>query len=314
MDFFDYIEFLWSKRKRIALILFSNAVLIVVIALLLPNKYTSSAKIMPPAENSIGGALDRYSGIASMLGVNLGGSSKFGPAHFESIVKSRPLLEKIILRKYVTIKFPNKNVNLIDFFEIDGDSNEEKLELCMEYLRTNVITLLVNPENFITTLSATTREPKLSAEITKLALDELQKFNRKTIQKETLDKRTFLRKRLREISDSLRFEENGLVGFMNKVNDPTLPRIQVVLAKKQRGIEILSSILIELKKQAEILKLQEFSDLAPLKILEYPYPPALKSFPKRGMVSILYMIGIIIIIFAVYMMIFFRNKYHANSD
>lgn len=309
MDFFDYLEFLWSKRKRIVLILFINALLIVVVTLIIPNKYTSSVKIMPPADNSFGGgALDRYAGIASMLGVNLGGSSKFGPVHFESIVKSAPVLKKIILTKYTTSKFPDKKVNLIDYYEITGDSPEEKLELCMDYLRTSVITLLVNPENFITTISVTTPEANLSKTMAEMTLNELQLFNRTTIQKETLDKRKFLKNRLIDVNDSLNLEENNLVAFMNSVNDPTVPRIQIILTKKQREIEILSSILIELKKQAEILKLQEFSDLAPLKILEYPYAPALKSFPKRALIIILYLIGVSIFIFAGYMFVFFRKE------
>ncbi|HGY54384.1 MAG TPA: hypothetical protein ENK44_01655 [Caldithrix abyssi] len=314
MDFFDYIQFLWGKRKRIALILLVNAILIVVITLLLPNKYTARVKVLPPTDNSIGGGLDRYASIASMLGVNLGGSTQFGPVMFESIIKSRKILEPIIYKNYKTLEYKNREINLIEYFDISGESDREKFEKCMEHMRNEIISVLVNPENFITTIGITTKEAQLSAKIAKLVLDNLQNFNLKIIQKEALDKRRFIKNRLGEITDSLKYSENKLVDFLNNVSDPTLPIVQVVLNKKQREIEILSSILIELRKQAEILKLQEFSDLKPLQILEYPYAPALKSFPKRAVISILYMLGISVIIFAIYMMIFFRKNYQGKKN
>ena len=127
------------------------------------------------------------------------------------------------------------------------------------------------------------------------------------IKKEAVDKRKFLKLRLNEITDSLKYSEKELVSYLNNINDPTLPIVQVVLTKKQREIEILSSILIELRKQAEILKLQEFTDLQPLKILQNPYVPAIKSFPKRAIISVLYMMGVSIILFAVYMVIFYHE-------
>ncbi len=305
MDFFDYLLFLWGKRKRIAWILLINAVIIVTIVLLLPNKYTSSVKILPPSDNSLGGGLDRYASIASMLGVNLGGSTQFGPIMYESILKSRKILEPIIREEYKTKR--NKSINLIDYFEVKGDNDGEKFENCLEYIRNEVMTVLVNPENYITTIDITTDDAVLSARIAEKILNLLQSFNLEIIKKEAIDKRKFLKLRLTEISDSLRLSEEKLVHYLNTVNDPTLPMVQIVLAKKQREIEILSSILIELRKQAEILKLQEFSDLKPLKILEYPSVSFLKSFPKRAIISVLYMIGVAIIIFSVYMVIFFHG-------
>lgn len=307
MDFFDYLEFLWTKRKRIALILLVNAVLIVIISLLLPNKYTSSVKILPMSDNSINAGLDRYASIASMLGVNLGGSTQFGPIMYESIIKARKILRPIIEKQYKTIRYSGRTVNLIDYFEPKGDNLDEKFENCMEYFKNEVLSVSVNPETYITTISVTTDDPQLSADIVETTLNMLQEFNMKIIQKETRDKRKFLRQRLFEISDSLKYSEANLVSYLNKINDPTLPIVQVVLTKKQREIEILSSILIELRKQAEILKLQEFTDLQPLKILQYPYVPALKSFPKRAIISILYMLGVSIILFAVYMIIFYHG-------
>jgi len=297
MDIFDFTYFLWERRKRIGLILLFNAVFIVVVVLLLPKKYTSTVKILPPQENAIGSMVSRYSSIASMLGVNVGVSEKFGPMHFESILKSRPILEKIILHQYNTKKFSNKPVNLMEYFDVKGDTPQEKMEWCLELMRNEIVTVRVNPENFITTLNITTPEPQLSYTIAKMLVNSLQEFNQKIIQKEALDKRNFLRGRLEEV----------------KV-DITQPRILVILNKKKRQLDMYSTLYMELRKQEELLRLQEFTELAPLKILEPPYIPALKSFPQRAIISILYMIGISVLLLAIYMVLFYKNKYYNHQN
>ena len=313
MDIFDFINFLWQRRKQIALILLFNAIFIVLVVLILPKKYTSTAQILPPQGNAFGSMISRYSSIASMLGVNVGVSEKFGPIHFESILKSRPILEQIILNQYETEKYPDKKVNLIQYFEVKGDTPQEKMEWCLDLMRNEIIAVRVNPENFITTLKVTTPEPQLSYAIANFLVNKLQKFNQKIIQKEALDKRNFLKKRLEEVRDSLNILEKSLINFLNQTVDITQPRIQVILNKKKRQIDIYSTLYMELRKQEELLRLQEFTELAPLKILEPPYIPALKSFPQRAIISILYMIGISVLLLAVYIVLFYKNKYYNQN-
>ncbi len=313
MDLFEFTSFLWQRKKQIVWVLIANAILIVIIVLVLPKKYTSYAKILPPSENTFGNVISRYSSIASMLGVNLNVGSSFSPLHFESIIKSRPILEKIITFKYNTKAFPGKKVDLVEYFDVKGDTPEERMEWCLELMRNEVITVEVNPENFITTVKVTTPEPELSYVIVSKLVQALQDFNRNIIQKEALDKRHFLRKRLKEVGDSLRVMENQLIQYMNNVQDITLPEVQVRLNKEKRQIDILSAIYMELRKQEELLRLQEFTQLAPLKILEPPSVPALKSFPQRAIISILYMIGVSVLLLSFYLVKFYHQKYLEHS-
>lgn len=290
------------------------SVFIVTVALLLPKEYTSRATILPPSDEGIGGGfLSRYSSVASLVGISLP-SGSVGPRLYESILKSRYILEPIITDTYQTEKFPGKKVNLVEYFEIEEDTPEMSFEVTLIILQDGVLDITTDVETSLTELEVTTREPALSMAIAKRLVVALEDFNQNNIQKESRERKAFIANRIEELTAELDASEKRLRVFLDNVRDITRPEAQIKLNRLQREIELQGAIFVEMKKQEEIYKVKEFTDLAPLKVLDWPYAPQLRSWPKRSLLVLAFMTGFGIIVMAVYIVLFYRNQMHQEGN
>jgi len=80
INLLDYLLVIAKHKKMIFRITVVAAVLSIAICLLLPNVYTSTARILPPPSSSQGGLSAMLAGsglgdLASLAGVSVGGSS-----------------------------------------------------------------------------------------------------------------------------------------------------------------------------------------------------------------------------------------------
>lgn len=97
----DFSRAAWADRKLVVALVGAFAVLSVVVALLLPEKFRAEAAIMEAtgasASSSAGAMLAQFSGLASLAGADL---SRFAgdKGHAVPILKSRYLLEEFIAR------------------------------------------------------------------------------------------------------------------------------------------------------------------------------------------------------------------------
>ena len=77
IDLRELFAVLWDGKKTILSIVFLSGLISVLVALSLPNKYTSQALLAPRSDSGAGGALgqmaSQFGGLASLAGVNLGG-------------------------------------------------------------------------------------------------------------------------------------------------------------------------------------------------------------------------------------------------
>ena len=98
----DYLEFIVKFRKTIILWMSGGFLFFVVLSLLLPNKYISTARILPPqSDTGIMGLLMNSGSMGSVAADLLGKSS---PAEmYESILKSEAIKD-VIIDKFDLIK------------------------------------------------------------------------------------------------------------------------------------------------------------------------------------------------------------------
>lgn len=77
IDLRELFATLWAAKKTIAAIVFLSGCISVLVALSLPNKYTSKALLAPRSDSGAGGALGQmaaqFGGLAGLAGINLGG-------------------------------------------------------------------------------------------------------------------------------------------------------------------------------------------------------------------------------------------------
>ena len=77
IDLRELLAVLWLGKTTILSIVFLSGLMSVLVALFLPNKYTSEALLAPRVDGGAGGMLSQmasqFGGLASLAGVNLGG-------------------------------------------------------------------------------------------------------------------------------------------------------------------------------------------------------------------------------------------------
>ncbi len=103
------ISYLWAKRKRIYYIIGGCLALSIIIYIVKPKVYTATAAILPVYDSEDGG-LGNLKGLASMAGINLGGSSSGGtvitPDLYSEVVTSTPALIEIMEKVPLTWSSP----------------------------------------------------------------------------------------------------------------------------------------------------------------------------------------------------------------
>jgi uncharacterized protein involved in exopolysaccharide biosynthesis len=165
----DLAATLWRRKWMILIVTSVAGVLSVVYALMQPNVYTASSTMLPISGSS-SSLLSQYAGLASLAGVSLPGSAASDPTvKIEAILKSREFAEKVV-----------SDMNLVPVLI----KNPEKIKVgtplstAVDLFQKSVFKISTDAKTSLMTISATTKNPKLSSDIankaTNLIQDDLQ--------------------------------------------------------------------------------------------------------------------------------------------
>jgi uncharacterized protein involved in exopolysaccharide biosynthesis len=276
-----FLELFWSHRKNIAKIMFSTMVLVAGISLLLSNKYVATTTILPDIEIlSAAQQLGSLQQLASSVGITAGVTS---PSQlYPDILLSETILRPVIYNKYKTENYDTL-VNLIQFWEFDDEDENLNYEDCLGKLREKVLSMDVNKETFVITLSVETTEQQLSADIANYITSQLDIYQRYFRSSNASEQRKFLEGRIDEVKKDLTKAEEALKNFREKNRKVVdSPELLLEQARLQREVELNSTMFIELKKQYELAKLEEIKNTPVVQILDKARPPAEKSSPRRS--------------------------------
>ncbi len=255
---------------------------VVYVFFIMPKQYTAEVSILPSASSTAQNMGGKLSSLASLAGLDFGSTASRSPEMYEGIIYSRRLLEQIILKNYrVTAKKKEFQGNLVEFFEVTGKTDEEKIQKSLKILRDYVLVVNIDGDNLILYLSVTMEDPVLAARVANSMVTILEEIVLNKLQAEFKEQNDYLNNRITLVTDSLTMAEEELKNFLQRNPDPTLPRFQVEQLRLRRKIEVQSAVFIELRKQLELLNLQNYVNLSPLKILDEAFPPYRKSRPKR---------------------------------
>lgn len=284
----NYIEFLseiWRQRKFIAWFTGSVTLLTIIILILLPNQYTSTAVILPDVDKSRLGALGSLSDIAAIAGVNIGGEGSLAKL-YPTIIKSESVLKNVIYRKYKTEDFPD-SVNLIQFWEIKEETPERDYEEALKKLQKD-LTVSAELKTNVVTMSIETRDARLSADILNAVIEGLNEFILTKRTSNASEQRKWIEKRLVEVKRDLEKTENALKEFREKNRIITgSPQLMLEQARLERELQINNTLYIELKKQQELARIEEVRTTPIITVMDYARPAAKKSSPKRGLLLII---------------------------
>jgi len=296
IDLIELLKTVWIGRKQIIIITFVFVLVGVANALLSPVVYTSSTTfINSQTESSSASGL---SGVASLVGINLGGVSSGGdipPTMYPQIGESVDF-KRSLLKSYIDVE---KQIKLDDFLanynDIEKSVTENNNELFIsEYedelfnVINDVISISVNQKDGFVTILANMPNSEYAAN-TCINVREI-------LQKTVIDNRISSAKQKLEYSEKqlsekrIEFEEvqNKLAYF----NDSNLNIVTSSVINERDKLEaefqIINAVMIELSKQVEQRKLQVSEDTPVFSIVKEASMPVKRSSPKRAQIVLLF--------------------------
>ena len=304
IDLIKILKTIWNGKKIIITISSFFILAGIIVSLLSPVLYTSSTIFIPSSQESSTGS--SLSGVASLVGINLGGissgndiSPSIYPKVGESVEFKRLLLEGFIDEKK-QIKMKNF---LIDYYKIDNNSkiNNSNISFVSELendlfdIINEILTININQKDRFVTISTNMPESEYAAYAAINARNILQKIIINNKIKSAKQNLKFSEEQLK----SKRIEFNDIQNKLGYFNDSNLNIVTSAIINERESLEaefqIINAVIVELSKQVEQNKLQVSMDTPVFSIIKEATMPISRSSPKRTqMVVVFGFIGFII--------------------
>lgn len=128
-----------------------------------------------------------------------------------------------------------------------------------------------------------TKEPRLSADIVDKVSEEVVKFIRTKRTTNASEHRKCIDARLVEVKRDLEKSEKTLKDFREKKRQVSgSPELLLEQERLVREVQINSTLYVELKKQYELVKIEEIKNIPIINVMDEARPAARKERPKRS--------------------------------
>ncbi len=279
----DLLPPVWRNRKKIAWISAGLALLALLISFLFPKYYKSTATLLPEADKSKLSGLGELTGLASLAGVNVGGSdlAKLYP----TIVQSETILRAVIEKKYRFEGHPD-SVNLISVLDIDKDTHEENMKSAVREVA-DLMTVSFESKTNVVHLSLEMPDRHLSADVLNAIIAELDTYMREKRKTNASEQRRWISVRITEVEAELKAAEDTLKNFREK-NRRVVDSPQLLLEQERlmRDVQVKATVYVELKKQVELARIDEIKNIPIVNVLDPALPPVKKERPKRLVITL----------------------------
>jgi uncharacterized protein involved in exopolysaccharide biosynthesis len=240
--------------------------------------------LLPETDKSKVAGLAGLSNLAALAGINVGEVAL--EQLYPSIINSETILKKVIYSKYIIPSSENNPKTLIEYWEIDEETEVENYEKALKKLRDD-LDVSLNKVNNIVTINIWTTDAQLSSDILdsiSLNVDEFIRVKRIT---NASEQRRWIENRLNSVKNDLKNSEEDFKNFRLK-NRRILDSPELILVQDRLSREVLmhSSLYSELRKQYELAKIEEIKNIPIINVLDYSRPAGKKDRPKRIIINI----------------------------
>jgi uncharacterized protein involved in exopolysaccharide biosynthesis len=277
----EILSALWHSKKLIAYVVGISTALAIIVSYLMPEYFRSTTVLLPETDKSKLSAMGGLSDLASLAGVNTGDVSLV--KLYPTIITSESVLKNVIYAQYHSEKFKD-SVNLIQFWEIEAKTPALVYETALKSFRDQLEVSMDNKTSVVT-IAIESKEPQLSADIVNKITAELDRFIRTKRITNASEQRKWIETRLAEVKADLEKSENWLRDFREKnrrVNDS--PELLLEQERLIREVQIDATLYTELKKQYELVKIEEIKNIPIINVLDPARAAAWKDKPKKVMI------------------------------
>jgi len=272
-----------TGRRGILLVAVGTAIAVVV-ALILPLRFTSSASFV--AQGASTSALpSALLGIAASVG--LGTTRDYSPQFYADLLTSDPVLESALSRRYQLPGHPDTAGRT--YIEIEGFDRTDPAvarDAAIRELRRRSSSRADVRTNIVY-VSVTARSATLSRDLVQALLDALDSVNINFRQEQSRELRQFFEGRVENAQRELDSTETALRRFLERnrviANSPLLMFEQNRLT---RASELKRAVYTTVLQQYEEAKMQEARNVPVLTVLTSPAVPVRKSGPPRRFIVV----------------------------
>lgn len=265
-----------------------------VYSLVVTPKFTASTTFVPELDSEGAGLPGGLAGLAAQFGVGLAGGGADSPGFYADVLASRTLLDQMLTARFADPEGVERgdSATLLDLLRAKGDTERARLERGRRKLN-NSIAVGVDEETYVVTLSVTTRDRFLSADVANQFIELLNRFNLETRQSNAQERRRFVEERLSLAEEELVTAEDALRLFLerNRLFRDS-PELTFEYERLQRQVTIKQEVFTTLRRSYEDARIQEVNDTPVITVIDRAVPPHRKSSPKRRLNVILaFMLG-----------------------
>ena len=323
----DLLLVLARNRKLIAITAGIFVAFGLLLAVVSPAEYQSSATLIREVESAQGNLSGGLAALGRGFGLSLGGASTGLTAEaYPDIIKSREVKLAVVRDTYY---FPEigDSLTLTDYYEqkkgifsaiisavkgytiglpgkilglFKGDeapravlSSEGKLlyptEEEEEAMKTvsGMLSVGVDQETGLMTVSIASGDPLFSSQLTESFVEHLKERVRAIRTQKTRETLDFIRDRFREAEQELNRAEERLANFLDRNTNPQTAKMQTERERLQRQVTFKSQLYSEMQTQLTQAEIELQKSNPVITVLEQPVPPLEASGPKRKLIVIL---------------------------
>ena len=290
IDLIDLLKKLYKSRKLIIYITIIFSIIGIAFALLLPVKYNSTTVFITQNQETGSSSL---SGVASLVGINLGSSNSFGgeipstmyPQIIQSVKFKRLLLNKVIddknnltLENYIVKYYSIKEIEEKNISDLGMTLNEEKYFNIL----TEILNVSVNQKDGFISIGCEMPNAEYSAKVAKFSRELLQNI--------------IIENKIETARQNLIFSEGQLIEKKKEFDDiysklaffsdSNLNSVNSFVLNEKNKLEsefqIISAVVEEISKQVEQAKLQLKKDTPVFSTIQEAVIPIKKIKPKKN--------------------------------
>ena len=295
IDLIDLLRKLYKSKKLIIISTIIISIIGITYSLLLPLKYSSTTVFITQNQETGSSSL---SGVASLVGINLGGGSYGGeipatmyPQIVESVKFKRLLLNKVIdeknnltLENFISKYYSIKETEEQNISELGMTSNEG------EYFKilAGILNVSVNQNDGSISITSEMPNAEYSAKIAKFSRELLQNI--------------IIEYKIETARQNLTFSEGQLIEKKKEIDeiysklayfsDSNLNSVNSIILNEKNKLEsefqIISAAVEEISKQVEQAKLQLKKDTPVFSTIQEAIIPIQRSSPKRTQLVIIF--------------------------
>jgi len=282
LSMFDIVSLLVRRRKPIAIAFAVVLLPTLVILLLLPNRYESTASILPSQSP------DKLQQLRDVAGISLSSPSEEGSSElYPVILRSRLIKDDVLAKEYAFTA--NDETKAITFPEYFDQTNRDKLYAALD----NITTVSFDKKTGVVSLGVETRHPELSQLTLQQYIVALETYNLHSRKSKARENEKYLARELALLKSELLQSQDSLRAFQEQNrtwNENAHPWVLSELARLKRDLAVKDQSFLFLSQEYESAKLKAQMDIPIVQILDEPSLPIQKSGPYR--LFILIVVGV----------------------